>query len=117
MARCAELTSRLIPDCDEADVGSLKKALLFEKRSKNYCSFGVRVGATLTPYKQKFFSSFSQKRTACFLLPAQLLVAIRCRQELPHADEGILLYYRGSSGTGLDRYDGPGLPGTRCNLH
>jgi hypothetical protein len=33
--------------------------------------------ATRTPYKQKFFGSFSQKRTAFFLLPAALLVAIR----------------------------------------
>jgi hypothetical protein len=42
------------------------KALLFEKRSKNLCPFGVRVGATRTPCKQKFFGSFSQKRTASF---------------------------------------------------
>jgi hypothetical protein len=46
----------------------LKKARLFEKRSKNFCPFGVRVGVTLTPYKQEFFGSFLQKRTACFLL-------------------------------------------------
>jgi hypothetical protein len=47
-----------------------KKALLFEKRSKNFCPFSVRVGATLAPYRQEFFGSFLQKRTACFLLLA-----------------------------------------------
>jgi hypothetical protein len=47
---------------------SKKKALLFKKRSKNFCPFGVRVVVTLTLYKQEFFGSFLQKRTACFLL-------------------------------------------------
>jgi hypothetical protein len=42
-----------------------QEALLFEQRSKNFCLFGARVEAMLTPYKQKFFGSFSQKRTAC----------------------------------------------------
>jgi hypothetical protein len=42
-----------------------KKALLFEERSKNFYSFGVRGVATHTPYLQKFFDSF--------LAPAQVL--------------------------------------------
>jgi hypothetical protein len=46
-----------------------KKALLFEKRSKNFCSLGARVEETPTPYEQEFFGSFLQKRTACFLAP------------------------------------------------
>jgi hypothetical protein len=46
--------------------GVRKKALLFEKRSKNFCLFGVRGAATRTPYKQKFFGSFFQKRTLSF---------------------------------------------------
>jgi hypothetical protein len=40
----------------------MKKALLFEKRSKNSCPFGLRVGATLTPYKHAFLGSFLQKK-------------------------------------------------------
>jgi hypothetical protein len=31
---------------------------------------GLRVGATLTPYKQEFFGSFLQKRTVSFLAVA-----------------------------------------------
>jgi hypothetical protein len=29
--------------------------------------YGLSVGETRTPYKQKFFGAFSQKRTATFL--------------------------------------------------
>jgi hypothetical protein len=41
-----------------------KKALLFGKGSKKFCSLGVRVAAPCTPREQKFFGSFFQKRTA-----------------------------------------------------
>jgi hypothetical protein len=41
----------------------------FEKRSKNFFPFGVRVVVTLTLYKQEFFGFF-KKRIACFLLLA-----------------------------------------------
>jgi hypothetical protein len=58
------------------------KAPLFEKSSKNSCPFGVRVRATRTPYKQKFFGSFSQKRTASFRPPAAPLVAIQHESDL-----------------------------------
>ncbi len=37
---------------------------LFEKRSKNFCVSGNRVGATLALYGQEFFGSFLQQRTA-----------------------------------------------------
>jgi hypothetical protein len=40
----------------------------FGKKSKNFWPFDVRVVVTLTLYKQEFFGSFLQKRTACFLL-------------------------------------------------
>jgi hypothetical protein len=43
-----------------------EESTFFEERSKNFRPFGVRVGATLTPYERKFFGSFLQKRTACF---------------------------------------------------
>jgi hypothetical protein len=48
-----------------------KKALLFEKRSKNFGPCGECVGATLTPYKQEFFGSFvcKKERLAFFCLP------------------------------------------------
>jgi hypothetical protein len=48
----------------------MQKALLFKKRSKNFLSIGARVAATRAPYKQKFFGSFFQKRTACLLMRA-----------------------------------------------
>jgi hypothetical protein len=41
-----------------------KEALLFEKRSKNFCYLSVRPMATAYLKKQKFFGSFFQKRTA-----------------------------------------------------
>jgi hypothetical protein len=47
-----------------------RRQLFFEKSTRNFCPFGVRVGATPMPYKQEFFGSFLQKRTACFLLLA-----------------------------------------------
>jgi hypothetical protein len=40
-----------------------KKALLFEKRSKNFSALGARVAATRAPQGQKSFGSFFQKRT------------------------------------------------------
>jgi hypothetical protein len=43
-----------------------QQALLFEKRSKNFCLYGARGAATRRLYKQKFFGSFSQKRTPFF---------------------------------------------------
>jgi hypothetical protein len=39
----------------------LRESTFFEKRNKNVRPFGVRVEATLTHYKQKFFGAFSQK--------------------------------------------------------
>jgi hypothetical protein len=48
-------------------VSSSKKALLFEKRSKNFCSFDVSGAPAPTPYLQKFFGSFLQKTTASSL--------------------------------------------------
>jgi hypothetical protein len=46
-----------------------KKALLFEKRSKNFCSLACPPTQKQALKKQKFFGSFLQKRTLsfCFL--------------------------------------------------
>jgi len=76
MSEAAARPARLRGDLTQsqsamADVSS-KEALLFEKRSKNFWLFGVRVGATLIYYERKFFGSFSQKRTAGFLTSASL---------------------------------------------
>jgi hypothetical protein len=46
-----------------------KQALLFEKRSKNFCDLRLVLSQHL-PKEQKFFGSFFQKRTPC-LTPAQ----------------------------------------------
>jgi hypothetical protein len=43
-----------------------KKALLFEKRSKNFCSLGARVEETPTPYEQEFFGSFCKQELVAF---------------------------------------------------
>jgi hypothetical protein len=37
-----------------------KESTSFEKKSKNFCPFGVRVVVTLTLYKQEFFGFFKK---------------------------------------------------------
>jgi hypothetical protein len=46
-----------------------KKEVAFLKKSsaKNFCSSGPRAFPTPREAEQKFFGSFFQKRTACFL--------------------------------------------------
>jgi hypothetical protein len=44
-----------------------KEALLFEKRSKHFLLYGIRVAVTRRPQAQKFFGSFFQKK---LLLPS-----------------------------------------------
>jgi hypothetical protein len=50
--------------------GRRKKALLFEKRSKNFSPLDARVAATHASNVQKFFGSCFQKRTASTFSPA-----------------------------------------------
>jgi len=49
----------------QADSGG-KKALLFGKRSKNFCSLGARVGSSARANRQKFFGSFFKKELLAF---------------------------------------------------
>jgi hypothetical protein len=45
-----------------------KEALLFEKKKQKLLQFEAPVRSNAHPNEQKFFGSFSQKRTACLYL-------------------------------------------------
>jgi hypothetical protein len=58
-----------------------KEALLFEKRSKNFCQFGWVAVSAFGLNIQKFFGSFFQKRT--FFLEASLCCSDKTKPALP----------------------------------
>jgi hypothetical protein len=64
----AVLSPAVLPEGGVAAVHKRnKKALLFEKRSKNFGLFAHRLYQHATHQKQKFFGSFLQKRTLSWL--------------------------------------------------
>jgi hypothetical protein len=70
-----------------------KKALLFEKRSKNFCLLGCALDSAHTAVRRKTSSSFLKKRTKKLFL----ITGARCRNARPNKQKLLLLFSKRSA--------------------
>ena len=69
-----------------------KKALLFEKRSKNFCLLGCALDSAHTAVRRKTSSSFLKKRTGPKKL--FLITGARYRNARPNKQKFLLLFFK-----------------------